>query len=185
MKNLFKYNTKNLAYVLFLSLLFTCGWTEPTENHPTGSLKIATIKSNSLENCLYFKDLTKKWEKEFKPRGEQLQIKQREFENKKDLFQRDRAILSEKEKISKERELTKLQQEIQHTYETLDTEVKSRQQEDLVNFNRFVEQVVSKFSKQQKYDLILNEQGFLYSNDSLDCTDKLILALDEQFKSKK
>lgn len=154
---------------------------------PTESthLKIGIINTKSLESCLYAKDIQQKLEKEFNPRGEKFQAKKQEFQNKQDLFQRDKAILSEKERIAKERELTKLQQEAQHMFENLGTEFKSRQEELQVSFNKIVDDIVSKFAKQEKYDLVLPDQVILYSNDVLDCTDKIVNLLDAQFKAKK
>lgn len=153
-------------------------------NKTNHNLKIAIVKNSSLENCLYFKDIKKKWEKEFNPKGEQLQTKQKDFESKKNLFQRDRAILSDKERLNKENELNKLQNDLQHTYENLDMEVKSKQKEDLTTFNKFIEQTVSVLAKQKQYDLILPDEAVLYYNNTLDCTDELIKALDDKYRAK-
>ena len=148
-------------------------------------LKIGIINTKNLENCLYAKDIQKKLEKEFNPRGDKFQIKKQELQSKRDLLQRDQAVLSEKERITKERELNKLQQEAQHMFESLDAEFKSRQQEELITFNKIVDNAVATLANKEKYDLILPDQVVLYSADVLDCTDQIITALDSQFKSKK
>ena len=151
----------------------------------SNNLKIGIINTKNLENCLYAKDIQKKLEKEFNPRGDKFQVKKQELQSKQELLQRDKAVLSEKERIAKERELTKLQQEAQHMFESLDTEFKSRQQEELIAFNKVVDNAVANLAKQEKYDLILPDQVVLYNTDALDCTDKIITALDAQFKGKK
>lgn len=148
-------------------------------------LKIGVINTQSLENCLYATDIQKKLEKEFNPRGDKFQAKKQELESKQELLQRDKAVLSEKERIAKERELTKLQQEAQHMLETLETEFKSRQQEELIAFKKIVDNAVANLAKQEKYALIFPEQVVLYSIDAFDCTDKIIKILDTQFKNKK
>ena len=173
-----------ISNCLLLNLGQLVSATTTNDNNPPRNLKIAIVKNSSLENCLYFKDIKKKWEKEFNPKGEQLQVKQKEFESKKNLFQRDRAILSDKERLSKENELNKLQHDLQHTYENLDIEVKSKQKEDLTAFNKFIEQAVSNLATQNKYDLILPDEGVLYYTDALDYTDQLIKALDAKYKAK-
>ena len=96
------------------------------------TLKIAIIKTQNLNDCLYAKDIQKRLEKEFNPRNDKFQSKKQELQSKQELLQRDKVVLSEKERIVKERELTKLQQEAQHMFETLDTESKSRQQEEAI-----------------------------------------------------
>ncbi|MGD0466007.1 MAG: OmpH family outer membrane protein [Gammaproteobacteria bacterium] len=148
-------------------------------------LKIGIINTKDLENCLYAKDIQRKLEKEFNPRKDKFEAKQKELQSKGELLQRDRAILSEKERIAKERELTKLQQETQHMLESLDTEFKSRRQEELIAFNKAVDDIVMRLALNDKYDLILPDQVVMFSKDSLDCTVKIVNDLDAKFKAKK
>ncbi len=150
-----------------------------------GSLKIGIINTKNLENCLYAKHLQKNLEKEFTPRTDKFEVKKQELQSKQELFQRDKAVLSEKERMAKDRELTKLQQEVQHMFESLGSEFKSRQQEESVVFNKIIDDAVAHLAKQEKYDLILIDQVVLYNADFLDCTNKIITAVDAKFKSKK
>lgn len=149
------------------------------------ALKIGVINLKELENCLYAKEIRRKLEKEFNPRNDKFTAKQKELQNKGDLLERDRAVLSEKERISRDRELTKLQQEVQHMAESLDVEFKSRLQEELINFNKVVDDVVTKLAETEKYDLILLDQVVKFSKESLDCTAKIVSKLDANFKAKK
>ncbi len=149
------------------------------------SLKIGVVNTKDIENSLYGKEIYKKLEKEFNPRKDKFDEKQKELQSKGDLLQRDRAVLSDKERTSKEREVMKLQQEIQHLSETLDTEFKSRYQEELLAFNKIIDNVVTKIANREKYDLILPDRIVMFSNDHLDCTAKIVSELDAQFKAKK
>lgn len=171
---------KSLILILILNLLIF------SNVFANGSvLKVGIINSKELENCLYAKDIKKKLEKEFNPKNDVFNAKQKEFQSKAELFERDRAVLSEKERISKERELTKLQQELQHMADSLDIEVKSRFQEELITFNKIVDDAIDKLAKAEKYDLIFPDQAVKYSKESFDCTAKIIAEVDAKFKAKK
>ncbi len=192
-RNILKSLIKNISKALMLSIVFFsinkfCFATTVTPPNSTSehvTFKIGVINTKELENCLYAKDIQKKLEKEFNPRKDTFEDKQKELQSKGGLLQRDRAILSEKERISKERELTKLQQETQHMLETLDAEFKSRRQEELIAFNKAVDDIVTKLAVNEKYDLILPDQVVMFSKEALDCTAKVVKELDANFKAKK
>ena len=192
-RNILKSLIKNISKALMLSIVFfsinkfcfATTVTPPTSTSEHVTFKIGVINTKELENCLYAKDIQKKLEKEFNPRKDTFEDKQKELQSKGGLLQRDRAILSEKERISKERELTKLQQETQHMLETLDAEFKSRRQEELIAFNKAVDDIVTKLAVNEKYDLILPDQVVMFSKEALDCTAKVVKELDANFKAKK
>lgn len=183
MKKLIIIINKILVLTLVVLSYSQLSFAGPIENN--NNFKIGIVNTKDLENCLYAKDIQKKLENEFNPRKDKFEAKQKELQSKGELLQRDRAILSEKERISKERELTKLQQETQHMLETLDAEFKSRRQEELVAFNKVVDNAVMKIAASEKYDLILPDQVVMFNNGSLDCTAKVVAELDSNFKNKK
>jgi outer membrane protein len=149
------------------------------------TLKVGVIKAKNLENSLYFQDIHKKLEKEFSGRGDKLSSKRQELKSKIELFDRNKAIWSEKERVSKENELNKLDQEIQQTFEKLETDFKNRHQEELSSFNKSLDNVLKDFAKKENYNLILLDQVALYNDDNLDCTEQVVNILNNQFKNKK
>lgn len=149
------------------------------------TLKIGIISIRDLENCLYAKEIRRKLEKEFSPKNDKLIAKQKELQNKADLLERDKAVLSDKERSSREIDVTKMQQEVQHMAESLEVETRARLQEELINFNKVVDEVINKLAETEKYDLILPDQVVKFNKDSMDCTTKVVTALDTKFKAKK
>jgi outer membrane protein len=170
LKNLF--NLHVLLATVCLSLVSYC-WADKATN----PVKIGVVKVTELESSTQFKKIQEKLDKEFSTRKDSFFAKRQDLQNKFDLFQRDKAILSDKERNAKDRELTKLEQEINHLGEALDTEAKSRYQEELMAFHKAVSEAVAKVAKKDGYDLILLDQVVLYNSMASDCTNQVIAML--------
>lgn len=178
-------NIVNKFLMLIIIMLISCGKVCCADQSVNSTLKVGIIGIRDLENCLYAKEIRRKLEKEFSPKNDKLINKQKELQNKTNLLERDKAVLSDKERASRDMELTKLQQEVQHMAESLEVETRSRLQEELINFNKVVDEVINKLAETEKYDLILPDQVVKFNKDSMDCTAKVVAALDAKFKAKK
>lgn len=165
------------ALTLGLSLfLSTAAW--GSEQTP----RIGVIDAIQLEKSQQFQAAQARLEKEFKPRQQSLESKQKELQDKHKKFQRDEVTLSDKERIANEREINKLQQDFQRLVEEYEVDHRTRQQEEMISFNKLVDEVVKEVAKKEKYDLVLHGQVALYNTDNVDFTAKVLKELERRVK---
>lgn len=123
--------------------------------------------------------------KEFRPREKKVIEKREELESKIQAYQRDKEILSVKERIKREREITNIRTEFQRMASELQVDIKVKRDEELSAFDREFKNVVNQVAKDDKFDLIFPAQALIYSGDKVDITDKVLDVLKKKFKSKK
>jgi outer membrane protein len=170
--------SRGFLLLLIISLSFI------TFNATANELKVSILNTPLiLEESLYGKEIRKKMETEFKGRKDDLDARQANLRVKHESFQRDKAILADKDRVTQERELTKLQQSWQQMAEELDIDMRARQQEELHSFEKILEEVVSEIAKTEKYDIIFPMQVAVFNNEKADCTEKVLSKLNIRFKS--
>jgi len=148
-------------------------------------LKIGIVDTQRvLTESSYVRDMEKRLNKEFRPRSEEVEIKQKNVQSKVALFKRDQSILSEKERITKDRELSRMQQDLQRLAQELDIDLRSRQNEENIGLNKIIEKVIRTIALQENMDLIFQKPILFYSNESLDITSIVLNKLEDEYENK-
>jgi outer membrane protein len=125
-----------------------------------------------------------KLEKEFKPRQDKLQATNKIIEDKHQALEKDKDILSEKDRVNKERELNKLQQEFQMMAKEAQDDFRLRNQEESDNLREILDKAVSDVAQRENYDLILPNEVTVYNKDRKTFTGLVLKELEKNFKSK-
>lgn len=170
---------KNINLIVALSLFLASSFAY-------ADFKIGLVDKQVLgQDSLYAKNVHEKMKKEFAARQETLIAKEKDLMMKYEAFERDKDVLSDAERAKKERELIKLKQTLQQESESFQHDVMQRQEKEGAAFEKLVSDVLTEIAKEEKLDLILQQQVALYSNRKADYTYKALQALDKRYKEAK
>lgn len=122
-----------------------------------------------LEKAPQAKSATAALEKEFSPQQTELKNLAAKLEKQQAAYQKDRAIMSDAQKVTKEREITMLTREIQRRRNDVQELLNLRRNEELAKLQNVVNEAIKAIGKKQTFDLILYE-GIAYTNDNIDIT---------------
>jgi outer membrane protein len=171
---------KLINYVRFgfaLVLAFSAGHVFATE------FKIGLVDKQVLgQDSLYAKNVHERMKKEFSARQDSLITKEKDLMSKFEALERDKDVIAEPERVKKERELAKLQQNLKDESEAFQADVMQRQEKESASFEKLVAEVLANIAKEEKLDLILQQQVALYSGGKADYTYKSLQALDKLYK---
>lgn len=155
-------------------------------NAAFADIKIGLVDKQVLvQESLYAKNVHEKMRKEFSARQESLISREKELMSKYEALERDRAVISEAELSKKERELAKMKQSLQEESETFQQDVMQRQEKEGAAFEKVVSEVLAEIAKEEKLDLVLQQQVALFTNRKADYTYKALQALDKRYKEAK
>ncbi len=166
--------------MLIICLLFTFSNIALSKEFRVGVIDTQRI----LNESSYVKDIEKRVIRECQPKNEELEKLYKKLQNKITYLKRDKEILTDKEKINKEREITKMQQTIQEMAQELDFDYREMQKEEHFNLNQVVEKVTEGVAIQEKIDVVFQKPALLYSHDDLDITDIILIKLETEYKKK-
>lgn len=137
-------------------------------------MKIGYVDTAKLmEAAPQVKAAQSKIESEFAPREKALVGLQRDIRTLEDRVSRDGAVMSESERTKLEREVLSKRRDLKRTQEEFRDDLNIRRNEVLAKLQRDVFEAVTKFAKEQKYDLILS-QGVVYSSEKIDVTEGVL-----------
>lgn len=171
---------KNLSMFLAALLLLVGGMANALD------LKVGLVDKNVLiQESLYAKNVQEKMKKEFSTRQEGLISRERELMSKYEDLERNRDVLAEAERTKKERELAKLKQALQEDSEAFQHDVMQRQEKEGAAFEKIVSEVLADIAKEEKLDLVLQQQVALFTNRKSDYTYKALQNLDKRYKDTK
>ena len=152
----------------------------------SADLKIGLVDKQTLGNdSLYAKNVNERMRKEFSARNDALVAKQMELKAKYEGLERDKDILSTAERAKKEKEIAKLEQTLKSEGESFQSELMQRQETERASFEKIVSEVLNNLAKEEKLDMILEQQVALYSGAQSDYTNKALQALDKRYKEAK
>lgn len=114
-------------------------------------------------------------QKSFQNEEEALAALQEEIEKKS-------SVWSEEKKQDKAIEFQKLRRDLRVKQDDANLELKQLQEKKLSPIFAILEDVVKKFAEEKGFSIILPSQTVLYAIDSVDITEKVIAALNEQTK---
>jgi outer membrane protein len=131
-----------------------------------------------LEQAPQAKDASSNLEKEFAPQQAELKTLASKLESKQNEYQKNKAVMSESQMLTKEREISMLTREIQRRRNDVQEMLNLRRNEELAKLQTLVNDAIKAIGKQQSFDLILYE-GIAYTNNRLDVTQDVLKHLQQ------
>lgn len=163
--------TSSILVGMLLSVASFAVCAEVTENSPTklGVVNVGLL----LEQAPQAKQASANLEKEFGPQQTELKAAAKDLEQKQQEYQKNKMLLTDAQKATKEREITMLTREVQRKQNDIQELVNIRRNEELAKLQSLVNQAIKEIGKQQSFDLILYE-GIAYTNNRLDVTQAVL-----------
>jgi outer membrane protein len=121
-------------------------------------------------------------EKEFAPRDRELLQQQKEVRSLEDRLVKNAAVLSEVERQRKETDIRASKRELRRAQDEFREDLNLRRSQELSKIQQTAREVIQKFAKAEKYDLIVSE-GVVFAGKRVDITDKILERLRADFKS--
>lgn len=149
-------------------------------------IKVGLVDKQVLgQESLYAKSVHEKMKKEFSGRQEALISKEKDLMSKYESLERDKDVLAETDRVKKERELAKLKQSLDEESQAFQHDVMQRQEKEGAAFDKIVSEVLAEIAKEEKLDLVLQQQVALFTNRKADYTYKALQSLDKKYKEAK
>lgn len=120
-----------------------------------------------------------KLQAEFASREAGIVAQQKKFKALEDKRERDMAIMSEEARRKMERELLSLQRDIKRSQEEFNQDLNLRRNEEFAKLQKQVLQAIVNLAKDDKYDVILNDNSVLFASDKVDLTTTVIERLKQ------
>lgn len=122
------------------------------------------------------KAATTRIEQEFSRREKDLQDMAARLKTRADDFDKNASILSESERMKRQRELSELDKEFQRKQREFREDLGQKRNEEIALMQERVLKIIRQIGETEKYDLIL--QDAIYVSTRTDITDKVIKALN-------
>jgi len=117
--------------------------------------------------------LRKKFEREFSPREKELVSSQRELKKLEDQLERDGSTMSDNQRGKIERDVLSRRRDLKRATDEFREDLTIRRNEELANLNRQVGDVIRDLARAEKYDLIFTA-GVVYAGDRVDVTARVL-----------
>lgn len=122
------------------------------------------------------KAVVAKIEAEFKKREAELQQIATRLRTQSEQYDKDAAVLSESERIRRQRELSNLDNDFQRKRMEFQEDLGRRRNEDMGRVFERADQIIKQIAEKQGYDLVIQEAVTV--NPRVDITDQVIKSLD-------
>jgi outer membrane protein len=160
-------------------ILATCFLAFSMSLQAADSVKLGVVNVGLLlEQAPQAKDASSNLEKEFAPQQAELKTLASKLESKQNEYQKNKAVMSESQMLTKEREISMLTREIQRRRNDVQEMLNLRRNEELAKLQTLVNDAIKAIGKQQSFDLILYE-GIAYTNNRLDVTQDVLKHLQQ------
>lgn len=150
------------------------------------SVRIAIVNVASLlENAPQSKAADAKLKLDFVPREQKLEADQKAIRQLEDeLTARSEAgVLSESEKVQRQRELRDLQRKYTREMEDFREAVRSARDMAIDTLQAGIIQAIGEVREQEKIDIVLRESNYIVASDRIDITAKVMLHLEQKFQA--
>ncbi len=117
-----------------------------------------------------------KIEQEFSRREKELQEMASRLKSMSDKLDKDAAVLSESDRIKRQRDLTDLDKDFQRKQREFREDLNQRRNEELAIVLERTNKVIKQIAETEKYDIVFQEA--VYANHRIDITDKVLKALN-------
>jgi outer membrane protein len=114
---------------------------------------------------------------EFAPQQAELKGLAGQLEKQQSTYQKNKAVMSEAQKVTKEREIGMLTREIQRRRNDVQELLNLRRNEELAKLQTIVNDAIKAIGIKQSFDLILYE-GIAYTNNRIDVTEDVLKHLE-------
>lgn len=121
---------------------------------------------------------TKKLEKEFAAREQELQKMAKQAKDLQTFLEREGVTASESERRKKESELANLNRDFQRAQREFREDLNLRRNEELSSVHERARKTIMEISEREKFDLVLEEA--VYFSSRIDITDKVLKALGDK-----
>ena len=118
-----------------------------------------------------------KIEQEFSRRDKELQDMAARLKGMSDKLDRDAAVLTESDRIKRQRELADLDKDFQRKQREFREDLNQRRNEELAVVLERTNKVIKQIAEAEKYDIIFQEA--VYASPRIDITDKVLKALNK------
>ncbi len=165
---------KMFQRVLILGALLCVFDTQATD------LKIGYVQVDKiLQEAPQTAESSKKLEKEFSPRTQELDKLSKQIKDMDSSLEKDSLTMSESERKNKERDVSNLKIDFQRKQRELREDVNLRKNEELGSLQDRINKAVSSVAEAESYDLVVYG-GVAYSSKKIDITDKVLKALGKK-----
>lgn len=120
---------------------------------------------------------TAKIEQEFSKREKELQDLGSRLKSASDKLDKDAAVLSESDRIRRQRELSDMDKDFQRKQREFREDLNQRRNEELATVLDRTNKVIKQIAEAEKYDIVFQEA--VYISPRIDITDKVLKALNK------
>ena len=120
---------------------------------------------------------TKRLEKEFAPRAQELQRREAQVKALAAQLEKDAMTMSESDRRTREQELSRQSLDFQRLQRSYSEDLNLRRNQELQGLFERANRVIKAIAEQEKYDLIIQEA--VYRSPRIDITDRVLKALAE------
>lgn len=139
-------------------------------------LKIGFVRADRISESAPAKAAIAKLEQEFSRRDKEVQDMIARSKTMSEKLDKDMPVLSESERIRRQRELADLDKEILRKKREMSEDLSQRRNEEIAAVSERANKVIRQMAEKEKYDLIL--QNAVYVGQRLDITDKVLSILN-------
>lgn len=141
-------------------------------------VKIGYIDAQRLLQSAPAKAAEDKMAQDFSKRTKELQDLGVKIKTMAEKYDKDAPVMSETDRIKKQRELTDLDQDFKRKQRIFNEDLNQRRSEELANFSDRVKKAVKQIAEAEKYDIVLQDET-IYVNPRIDLTEKVLKALSK------
>jgi len=121
----------------------------------------------------------KKLEREFNPRSQELERLQKQIRDLEAALDKDKAVITDAERRTKERDASNLKLEFQRKQRELREDINLRKNEELALLQDRINKAVQTVAETENYDLVVYG-GVAYASKKIDITDKVLKLLGKK-----
>ncbi len=143
-------------------------------------LKIGYVQVEKiLQDAPQTTESSKKLEKEFAPRSQELDKMQKQIKDLETALDKDGLTMSETDRKNKERDVSNIKIEFQRKQRELREDLTMRKNEELATLQDRINKAVTSVSETEGYDLVVYS-GVAYASKKIDITDKVLKSLGKK-----
>ncbi|NBW60382.1 MAG: OmpH family outer membrane protein [Methylophilaceae bacterium] len=160
---------------LLLSSLILSSYTLNAAELKIGYVQVEKI----LQDAPQTTESSKKLEKEFAPRSQELEKMQKQIRDLETALDKDSLTMSETDRKNKERDVSNIKIEFQRKQRELREDVTLRKNEELAALQDRINKAVTSVSETEGFDLVVYS-GVAYASKKIDITDKVLKSLGKK-----
>jgi len=160
---------------LLLSSLILSSYTLNAAELKIGYVQVEKILQDAPQTI----ESSKKLEKEFAPRSQELEKMQKQIRDLETALDKDSLTMSETDRKNKERDVSNIKIEFQRKQRELREDVTLRKNEELAALQDRINKAVTSVSETEGFDLVVYS-GVAYASKKIDITDKVLKSLGKK-----